>query len=476
MLVHHRRLLGCISSCALVLGFAAVTDADVKVPALFSDHMVLQQGMDAPVWGTADAGEDVTVSIADQKVTARADDAGKWKVRLKPVKTSEPAELTIEGKNKISIKDVIAGEVWVASGQSNMEWSAGQGSISAADVSSANYPNIRVFTVKKATKLEPTTELAGNWVVCTPQTVNSFTAVGYFFGRELHAALKVPVGIIHTSWGGTPAEAWTTREALQNNSQLAHYVPKIKEEPGKGVGPHTPSSLYNGMIAPLVPYGIKGAIWYQGESNASRGMEYRSLLPAMIESWRKAWGQGDFPFGIVQLANFTEVLPQPGDSQWAELREAQSMTAAQPNNGLAVAIDIGDAKDIHPRNKLDVGKRLSVWALAKVYGKDVPSSGPTYESHAIEGSAVKIKFANVFGGLEFKGGDALKGFAITGEDGKWVWADAKIEGDSVIVSSAQVAAPKAVRYAWANNPVCNLYNKAGLPAVPFRTDAPQSTK
>lgn len=488
---------------------AAGAWAEVRLPAVISDRMVLQQGIENPVWGWADAGEQVTVSIADQKLTATPDDAGKWMVKLKPLQaTGEPATLTIEGKNKLVVNDVLVGEVWVCSGQSNMEWSVNSGSASEEEKASADYPQMRMFTVQKAVVGKPAQELKGEWVICTPQTVGGFSAVAYFFGKELHKQLGQPVGLIHTSWGGTPAESWTERSALEADAdlkpiverweqQLADFEKQVEALPqqlaewktaaaaaeaaGRPI-PNPPSfpqdprshawrpaGLYNAMIAPLVPYGIKGAIWYQGESNAGRAYQYRKLLPAMVATWRKAWGQGDFPFGIVQLANFTPRNTEPVESDWAELREAQAMTAAQPNNGLAVTIDIGDAADIHPRNKEDVGKRLAAWALSTTYGKEIAGSGPVFESMQVEGNVIRLKFAHTHGGLEARGGP-LKGFAVAGEDRKWVWADAKIEGEEVVVTSAHASQPVAVRYAWSNNPECNLYNNAGLPAVPFRTD------
>ncbi len=507
MNVTKLKIAGAWAVAALLAG-AGLAQADVKVPALFSDHMVLQQGIDAPVWGTADAGEEVTVSVAGQKATTKAGADGKWMVKLKPLAATESTEMTIAGKNTISIKDVAAGEVWIASGQSNMEFVVRSSNMPADEKAQQNFPGVRHFAVQKRISEEPTTELNGTWQVTTPQTVDGFTAVGYYFGREVHLATKQPVGIIHSSWGGTPAEAWTDEESLKGNAELAPMLengkkyaenyPKLKakyqednakyqekaaklkaegkevpkgppapKEPGKN--PNEATVLYNGMIAPLVPYGIKGAVWYQGESNAGRAAQYRALLPTMIAGWRKQFGVGDFPFGIVSLANFMAVEDKPGESGWAELREAQAMTAAQPHNGLAIAIDVGDAKDIHPKDKATVGKRLAAWALADVYGKDVPSSGPVYDSMAVEGNTVRLKFKHMHGGLDAKGGD-LKGFAIAGDDKKWVWADAKIDGDTIVVSSKDVAKPVAVRYAWANNPICNLYNKAGLPAVPFRTD------
>jgi sialate O-acetylesterase len=477
--------------------------------------MVLQQGIEAPIWGTADAGEDVVVTIGSQKATAKADASGKWATKVGPLKPGEPLEVIIAGKNRIALKDVLVGEVWVCSGQSNMEWNVNNSANVEQERAQANYPGIRMFTVNKAVTGTPAQGLEGSWAVCTPQTVGGFSAVGYFFGRELHKSLNVPVGLIHTSWGGTPAESWTERSALEADpdlrpilerwdqqfakyqqelpAQLAAAVEKWKPEAEKADAagrtlppvqmpqdprshPWRPAGLYNAMIAPLLPYGIKGAIWYQGESNAGRAYQYRKLLPAMIQTWRKGFNQGDFPFLIVSLANFTKVLPEPGDSDWAELREAQTLTANNvPNAGQAITIDIGEAADIHPKNKQDVGRRLALAALAKTYQKDVPYGGPVYDSMSVEGDSVRLKFKHAQGGLMAKSidGPALRGFAIAGEDRKWHWADAKIDpsnSDTVLVRSDKVAKPVAVRYAWANNPVCNLYNQANLPAVPFRTD------
>ena len=482
--------------------------ADVKLSPLFGDHMVLQQGMAVPVWGMAAAGEEVTVSFGGQNVTATADDSGKWTAKLAALEASaKPAPLTVKGKNTITVNDVLVGEVWVCSGQSNMEWSVNASANPERErADAANYPLVRMFTVEKTVAGKPLTTLKGSWDVAGPQTAGRFSAVGYFFGRDLHKALNVPVGLIHTSWGGTPAESWTTAEALASNAdfkpivdrwnqqfaqfgqqlgQLAQAITQWQASAGSAQtpapdaplpqdprsSPWRPTGLYNAMIAPVVPYGIKGAIWYQGESNAGRAYQYRKLLPAMIGSWRKAWGQGEFPFLIVSLANFTPVKSEPGDSEWAELREAQTMTANQPNNGQAITIDIGDAADIHPKNKQDVGKRLALVALANSYRKDVPHAGPTYESMSVEGDMIKLKFKHTHGGLQARGGEPLKGFAVAGEDRKWHWAEAKIDGQvGVVVRSDKVSKPVAVRYAWANNPVCNLYNKADLPAVPFRTD------
>lgn len=493
----------------IVLVLAGVLSADVRLPSVISDNMVLQQGKSVPIWGWADANEAVTVtgSWGSGKWETTADHDGKWMVKIDTGKAGGPYEMTVSDKNPITIKNILVGEVWVCSGQSNMEFSLRMAKNSGEEIAEANnYPQIRQFLVGRKVTYKPMYNCNGKWQICSSQTAGNFTAVGYFFGRELNKQLNVPVGLIHTSWGGTPAESWMSKEYLENDPNFqpilkrfeetsanitelkAKYredmqkydaiVPQLKAEgkplpprPEEPIGPghaYSPTGLYNGMIVPILPYGIRGAIWYQGESNASRAYQYRTLFPAMIKNWRDAWHQGDFPFLFVQLANYMEPEPQPVESDWAELREAQLMTLSVPNTGMAVTIDIGE-KDIHPKNKQDVGKRLALWALAKTYGKDIVYSGPIYKSMKVDGNNVILTFDNVGSGLMAKG-DSLKGFAIAGADRKFVWADAKIEGDTIVVSSDKVAAPVSVRYAWAINPVCNLYNKEGLPATPFRTD------
>ncbi len=481
-----------------VLGSAAF--ADVKLPAVFSDNMVLQKGEKIPVFGWADSGEAVTVKAGAQSAQATAGADGKWKVTLDTTKvdSARPFEVTVAGKNNIAIKNVLVGEVWVASGQSNMEMSVNGVKNAADENKAADFPAVRMFTVKKATSDTALKDVTGTWVVAEPGKIGGFSAVGYFFARELNQTLKVPVGVIHTSWGGTVAEAWTSPEALKADADFepildrytkakegypaakARYEEAVKaweaggkkgnapRGPGGPNNPNNPSVLYNAMVSPLIPYGIRGAIWYQGESNAGRAYQYRKLFPAMITDWRKQWAQGDFPFYFVQLANFQAKTDQPGDSAWAELREAQTMTLKLQNTGQAVIIDIGDDKDIHPKNKQDVGKRLAQWALKKDYGRDVEDSGPLFDSIQVEGDAVRVNFTHA-SGLTAKG-DKLTSFAVAGEDKKFVWADAKIEGNSVVVKSPAVAKPVAVRYGWANNPDANLYNGAGLPASPFRSD------
>jgi len=483
--------------------------AEVKLPAVLGDNMVLQQGMKVPVWGTADPGEEVTVTCHGQRVSGKADAQGKWMVHLEPLTANtEGTDLTVAGQDTITLRNVLVGEVWVGSGQSNMEFPVAASRDAEPEIAAANYPSIRLFTVEKAVADRPLDDCKGAWAPCSPQTVGDFSAVAYFFGRELHRRLGVPVGLIDSSWGGTPAESWTSRGTLVSHPNLKYMVdnwdnlaadypraleeynkqlkaweqaaadaqakgeaaPAKPNEPANPANPWRPASLYNGMIAPLLPYAIRGAIWYQGESNAGRAYQYRELFPTMIRDWRQSWQEGDFPFLFVQLANFMAAQPNPGDSAWAELREAQSMTLRLANTGMAVIIDIGDAVDIHPRNKQDVGYRLALWPLALVHGERIEYSGPLYESMSVEGERIRLRFTHVDGGLVARSGPPLKGFAIAGEDRRFVWANAQIEGDTVVVWSDQVASPAAVRYAWADNPICNLYNRDRLPASPFRTD------
>ncbi len=494
----------------LLLVNAGAALADIKLPAVISDNMVLQGNKKVSIWGWAKPGEEVMVSVSWHRMrwAVTAGDNGKWMFKMNSPKAGGPYEMTISGKNTITLKNIMVGEVWVCSGQSNMQWSVKQSANAEQEIAAADYPDIRLFTVERKVAEQPQSDCVGSWTLCSPQTVPGFSAAAYYFGRELHKELDVPIGLIHTSWGGTPAEAWTRRgilkeeidfapileryedavakypQAMEEHKQKVEEwkkaVEKAKAEGGEiprrprapfGPGhPHSPSGLYNAMIAPLIPYGIGGAIWYQGESNASRACQYRKLFGRMIQNWRSDWGQDKFPFLFVQLANFMAVKPEPADSAWAELREAQLMTLALPNTGMAVIIDIGEANDIHPKNKQDVGKRLALWALARSYGKELVCSGPIYKSMKIEGEKIILHFDHVGVGLVAGPDEPLKGFAIAGADRKFVWADAKIDGDSVVVSSDEVSAPVAVRYAWADNPVCNLYNKEGLPASPFRTD------
>ena len=481
--------------------------SDVAMTAVFGDNMVLQREMNVPVWGTADPGEKITVSINGKESKTTTGNEGRWMVRMYKMTAGGPFKMTVKGKNTITFTNVMVGEVWVCSGQSNMQWSLERLKNAEDDIASANYPNIRLFYVDRVTKDTPQSDFSGEipeWTACTPETVLPFSSVAYFFGREVHNELGIPVGFIHSSWGGTPAESWTTWESLESDPELSAILerwveiienyPKTKEAydkklaewekakaegeqvsrmPGPPRGPghqHYPSSLYNAMISPLVPYGIRGAIWYQGESNAGRAYQYRKLFPTMIRDWRMVWKQGDFPFLFVQLANFRKTVPEPGDSDWAELREAQLMTLSLPNTAMAVAIDIGEADNIHPQNKQDVGRRLALGAFKVTFNKDIVHSGPIYQSMYVDKGKIRLRFKETGSGLIAKGGGPLKGFAIAGDDRKFVWADAKIEGEEIVVWSDNVPEPAAVRYAWADNPICNLYNREGLPTSPFRTD------
>lgn len=477
---------------SLVFLTAPLARADVKLPTILGDHMVLQQQMPVPIWGSADPGEHVTVDFAGQKLSADADAQGHWEVKLAALTASnKPADLIVTGKNTVTLHDLLVGEVWICSGQSNMTFQLKQAMNAKAEIAAANHPNIRLFTVPRNIQFQPARELHGQWAACSPKSAEFFSAVGYFFGRDLHQSLNVPVGLIHTSWGGTIAEAWTEKSYLESDADFARIVKwtdtvaeKAKQEreatqsgaatkPARvALKPNLAAVLYNGMVYPLAPVAVRGVIWYQGESNANQAVKYRKLLPLMIQSWRDTWHEPDMKFLIVSLANFQNPPKEPGESNWAALREAQALTAAMPNNGLALAIDLGDAdkpNNIHPINKQEVGRRLSLVAEAKVYGKPVVYSGPEYQSSRIDGGKVQInfKFAD---GLTAKGGTPLRGFQIAGPDQKWVWADAQIDGDSVVVSSPQVSTAAAVRYDWSNNPQGNLYNSAGLPAAPFRTD------
>jgi sialate O-acetylesterase len=659
---------------------SAALHADVTLPPIFSDHMVLQKSARVPVWGQADPGEKVSATIDGQTVSTTAGPDGRWRVAWDLAASGPgPFVATVQGKNSVTISDVLVGEVWVASGQSNIEWTLKRTAGAEEEIARSANPLLRQFLVEKTTSPTPLEQAKGRWVVAGPETAANFTAVGYYFGKRLQNTLGVPVGLINTSWGGTPSEAWTSSAALDSDpdlkatreaqfAALAEYpsaiaawrramgdwmasqdradrtpadpapfaapgvatdgwtkislpgevsapelpgggalwirrditlpaektnadlplelgdfagfetvywngtlltettlathpganftrrggrftVPNAKLQEGRNtlaIRIHTPagptkfpnapkvggsppdgdwlarmeytlpalsveqaatqpqppvslptpqttsSHLYNAMIHPLVPYGIRGVIWYQGESNAGRAHQYRKAFPLLITDWRKAWDQGDFPFYFCQLASHKPRNPEPGDSTWAELREAQAMTLALPNTGQAVLIDVGEAQDIHPSNKRDVGERLARIALARDYGQGGVFSGPVYRSQRIADGKIHLTFSHPDGGLvaapvpetydlntlekrtaptvRNSPGSELEGFAICGADRRWVWAEAKIVGDTVVVCSDKVPSPVAVRYAWADNPLGNLTNASGLPAAPFRTD------
>lgn len=514
-----------VSILTALIALSTAARADIKLPAIFSDHMVLQRGNPVAVWGSATGGEEVKVTFAGQTKTAKADKKGKWKVALDAMKENDkPTDLVVAGKNSVTVKDVLVGEVWICSGQSNMQWTVSASMNADQEMKSANFPGIRMFNIERETAMTPQDDCKGVWLQTTPQNVGSFSAVGYFFGRKLQEDLKVPVGLINTSWGGTRVEAWTSMDALKQRptakamlddwkKEIKNYNPvKAKAEyekkaadykamrakfdaenaklpkeqqkqPPRGPQPpvepqknqHYPASIYNRMVASIIPYGVKGAIWYQGESNQRRAMQYQELLPTMINDWRSRWND-EFSFYIVQLAEFGNGRPATTETgvpdSWAELQEAQLLTALTlPKCGLAVTNDIGEEKDIHPKNKQEVGRRLALWALAKDYGKkDLLYSGPIYKSSKIEGDKVRVSF-DFAAGLKTRDGKEPATFQIAGADQKWQWAKAKIDGESVVVSSDKVKSPVGVRYAWtAWSKDDNLVNKDGLPASCFRTD------
>jgi sialate O-acetylesterase len=652
---HSIRPLGLL----LLFLWPVFAQAKVTLPRVFSDNMVLQQMDLVPLWGKATANTSITVtaSWSKMKYKARADEHGDWKVSIKTPAAGGPYTLTFNDGQALTLKNVLVGEVWICSGQSNMEMPlAGWGKIDnyEQEIAAANFPNIRLLQLEHVSSPVPLSDakvISGGWQTCTPASIAEFSAVAYFFARDIQEKHGIPIGVIHTSWGGTPAEAWTSAASLEKipalaaakgkqpateeayQEQLRRYHVKLRtwqdsalandpgvrdkrgfwaaanhdasmwetmplpseweksvlpgfdgvvwlrkevnlpanwagkelklslgpiddqditwfngQEIGRTEGPTKERSytvprhvvkagenviavrvldfrrrggvygkhdqltlvaaqdtmplsgdwhykvsvdaregtsmpqppvdlknrvtgLYNAMIHPLIPFAIRGAIWYQGESNADRAYQYRELFPLMIADWRKHWGRGDFPFYFVQLANFGEVSKQPAESAWAELREAQHLACSVPNTGMAVAVDIGEAHDIHPKNKQEVGRRLALIARAKVYGEDIAYAGPKYKSSKIEGNKVWLTFDHVQAGLQAAGQQDLKGFAVAGPDRRFYWANATIKGDQVIVWSDQVPEPVAVRYGWADNPICNLYNGAGLPASPFRTDS-----
>ena len=471
--------------------------ADVTLPNIFSSSMVLQRGQANAVWGKADPGETVAVSIDSQTHSATADKDGHWRVMLEPMSVGEPKQLVIKGKNEIRLTDVLVGEVWICSGQSNMQWSVSNSTDFALEAASANYPEIRMINFPQVGRQEPVwTHDDRKWMVCSPQTVGGFSAVGYFFARQLHQTLQVPIGMINNAWGGSACEAWINRETLAADEQFAPLMDRwaanerryeelsaksdrneAEEREFRGLGNQMsgnsrPGNIYNGVLKSHLGYGIRGAIWYQGESNASRAYQYRELFPLMIASWRKEWGQGDFPFYWVQLADFMAEKSEPSDSSWAELREAQTMTMSQlPNTGQAVIIDIGEGKDIHPRNKVDVGMRLARWALANEYGLSIPFRSPQYKSMEVAGNKAVLTFDFVGRGWRPFDVQELRGFTIAGDDKKFVNAKATLTKDGRIeVWADSVEEPASVRYGWADNPIVNLYNLDDLPLTPFRTD------
>lgn len=481
-----RRCVVWVAACLLAIP-ASPARGEIMLPAIFGDNMVLQLGHELPFWGKAEPGEEITVSIAPAEngdgqkiesgtVTAGAD--SRWHLKLPARNKPGPVSVTVTGKNSITLKNVLVGDVWICSGQSNMEWPVSASLHHHEEIADAKFPSIRMFKAERTTARLPLADIEGRWIECSPETVGEFSAVGYFFGRELHLRLKRPIGLVLAAFGGANCEAWTSLAALKTDEEFAKILSRAEQanhDPKQANNPNRASVLFNGMIAPLSPFSIKGTIWYQGESNVPRAYQYRKLFPLMIYDWRRKWGQGDFPFLFVQLSNYVtdRTKPdrplEPEESAWAELREAQAKALAAPNTGMVVTIDIGDPHDINPKNKQEVGRRLALTAFRIAYGQELIASGPVFKEMKIVGREIHLQFHNLNGGL-IAHGDSLKGFTIAATDKKFVWASARIEGSSVIVSADQVDNPVAVRYAWGDNPECNLFNKTGLPAVPFRTD------
>lgn len=467
------RTAGTLAACSL-LGVAAAADAadSLRLARVFGDHMVLQRDKPVPVWGLAAAGETVSVVFAGQTKTATADAAGRWRAVLDAMpESAEPRALTVTAgaTGKAEITDVLVGEVWLASGQSNMGWALEKTTTGAAAITKAADPLLRLATVGRQMPEQPAADLAAcPWAASAPETAASFSAVGYFFGRDLRRALGVPVGIVRAAWPSSTAQAWTPLETLEADPVLAGYISawneKSADSPAARKSPARPAVLYNGLIAPLMPFSIRGVIWYQAEGNNGDPARYATLFPAMIGAWRQGWGDPSLPFLFVQLPAFKGTKP--------EMREVQARCAATvPGTGMIVTLDVGEADEIHPRNKEPVGVRLALAARGRVYGEACPHDGPTYQSHAVEGDALVVRFAHA-NGLAGRGGE-VRGFEIAGADGVFQPAQAVIDGATVRLTAAGVRQAVAVRYAWAPVPDATLVNAAGLPAGPFRVPQPR---
>ena len=492
--------------------------SEVTLPRVIGSNMVLQRDMQAPIWGWASAGEEISVTLSAEAegvepistTTAVADAEGNWRTELPAMAAGGPYTLRVKGSNTLELTNVLFGEVWVCSGQSNMQWPVSASKDSEAEIAAGMYPKIRLFYVPRVPSGLLQQDVAADWYETTPETIPNFSAVAYYFGRKLYKNLDVPIGLINTSWGGTRIEPWTppvgldavpalesiskevqdvqanyreqlpekmreieawiaeTRKALETGAHLTQMPNNTHPLAHQG----RPTALYNGMVHPILPYAIRGALWYQGESNLRDGMLYHEKMKALINGWREVWGQGDFPFYFVQLAPFNYGGRDASPFFLPQIWEAQAATLALPNTGMAVITDIGNLRDIHPRNKQEVGRRLALWALAKTYGReDVTHSGPLYKSMAVEGNAIRLTFDAVGSGLMAQDEKPLTWFEIAGEDKQFVEAQATIDGDTIIVSSEAVAKPVAARFGWHQSAEPNFVNKEGLPASPFRTDS-----
>ena len=495
---------------AVGLALASVLRAELKLPAIIGDHMVLQQKQTNPIWGWDTPGAKVTVTFAGQKHTATAGADGKWTVKLQAVPANaQPQTITIAGTSQRVIEDVLVGEVWMCSGQSNMGFKLNSDWNGDIEAAASKLPNLRLISVPQVGTQELKSDFKGQWRASNAETAKAFTAVGFLFGRYIHEIVGVPVGLIDNAWGGSAAEAWVRRETIENEPRFKALMEStrkketdLQSEKGKAdfqrsveqwkndsakakaekkvaprapvdwlTGNARPGNIFAGVVNPTLGYGMKGVVWYQGESNAGRAYEHAELFPYLIEQWRKEWGQGNFSFYWVQLADFMAEKPEPGESTWAELRETQTKTLRLPNTGQAVIIDLGEGKDIHPRNKHDVAARLVRWALVKDYGMTFPYRSPEFKSVSFAGNKAVVTI-DCFGST-LRPFDVVeaRGFAVCGADKVWHWATGKvIPSNKVEVTSDQVAEPIAVRYAWADNPVCNLFSNDGLPVTPFRTD------
>ncbi len=507
-------LLFLIGFLSLFIG--SIAYSGVTLPRVIGSNMVLQRDRQAPIWGWASPGEAIMITLSAEAedpvatTTAVADADGNWQTELPAMAAGGPYTLRIEGSNTLELTNVLFGEVWVCSGQSNMEWPVSISNNSEEEIAAAMYPKIRLFHIPRVPSGLPQQDVEADWYETTPETIPNFSAVAYYFGRKLYKNLDVPIGLINTSWGGTRIEPWTPPTGLAGVSDLASISKEVEDiqanyraqlpdkvnaieawsaETRKALEtdaqlkpmpdnthPLTdhgrPTSLYNGMVHPIVPYGIRGALWYQGESNHQDGIIYYEKMKALINGWREVWGQGDFPFYFVQLAPFNYSNQEGGEFFLPQLWEAQTAALALPNTGMAVTTDIGNPRDVHPRNKQDVGRRLALWALAKDYGRDdVTYSGPLYKSMTVEGNTIRLAFDHIGSGLTSRDDEPLTRFQIAGEDKEFVEANATIDGNTVIVSSDAIENPVAVRFGWHQSAEPNFMNKEGLPASPFRTDA-----
>ena len=467
----------------MILVMTGGVSAAVKLPKIFSDNMVLQRERPIIVWGWASPHEKIRIKLNRQDKVFYADKEGRWKIALLPERCGGPYELMVKGTNTIQLHDIMIGDVWVTAGQSNMLFAVRKSLNAETEMATANYPSIRQFKMDNAASNDPQEDYKnGKWKVCNPKTVGDFTAVGYFFAREISKEINVPIGIINISRGGTAIENWIALDAFEKNNYFGDLVASTKNivldtavisQGGKESINNYPGLLFNGMINPIVSLPIKGMLWYQGEANIGRAYEYRKAFALLINDWRERWGQGDFPFYFAQLSSYKGRNGTSNNgSMWAELRESQAETLSLPNTGMAVTIDLGEAEDIHPRNKQEVGKRLAAIALHKTYGKPIPWSGPLFKSLSIENDKAIVSFDHSSCGLIVReNSEEVKGFEIAGSDGHFYPAVATIDGNQIVLQNPSVKVPAAVRYAWADNSIdANLYNKDGFPAAPFRTD------